>query len=468
MTLPFNWKELWQQARTCIIAQQYQQAQEILTPMMQQDVCLDLGLDTIQVLMKCRQWSQAQGLLRFWLQSHPSDHRLHGIQAQIDYSRGAYSEAKTRYQQLLVSAPQEPKYWVNLAYCYAALSDLKGAIKSFERSAPLLKDPDARWYYNYGMSLLLEKQPSEALPLFEKCAPVYPHDLEFCFHYALAHDLCGLEPVAAQLYESNTQKWPNDLRSWHNWAILCYRSGHNALAQKLLQQVLILDPKHPIAHPLSCALAGEELETFPSLFLQMLFDQYAFNYDTHLKDTLNYQAPLIARQLLTDVVPELQAGVVYDLGCGTGLLAPVVRDIATDLIGFDLSEGMLAQARQQGLYEHLVTARIPQELALYHKVPDYIFAIELSNYLGADWERCLQRVSEILTPGGLFVFTIETHQSLQPYILHEHARYSYQPDWVREILRQYGLNLCVQKEAALRSHKDQDALGLYVVAQKKN
>lgn len=468
MSMPLHWKDLWQQARQEIVQHNYAKAEELLSPMLKQQASLELALDSIQVLMKRRKWVPAQGLLAYWLQEHSADHRLHGLQAQIEYAQGQYAAARTRYQQLLVSAPKEPKYWVNLAYCCAALSDLPAAITAFERSAPLLDNPDPRWHYNYGMSLLLDQQPLKSLSHFAECAPYYQDDPELCFHYALAYDLSGQTDQALQQYEKNTQKWPDDLRSWHNAGILCYRMEQKDKAQQFLEQVLKRDPQHPIAAPLAHALSGKELATFPSLFVKMLFDQYAFNYDQHLRETLDYQGPLRARQLLSEALPELQAGVVYDLGCGTGLLAPLVRDIATTLIGFDLSEGMIAQAKKQGLYEHLVTARIPQELSLYHEVPDYLFAIELSNYLGADWERCVQRASELLPADGIFVFTAETHQESEPWILHQQARYAYRPSWLRQILQKFGFVILQEKMLPLRQQAQQQLLGLYVVAQKKS
>lgn len=466
MIFSFEHKELWQEVRKLIIQKKYDQAYQIIPPMIWLHAPIDFVIDIIQLQIKCHRFSEAQTVLQFCLEKSPSDYRLHGLQAQLDYCRGDYQKAKKLYQELLVTAPKEAKYWVNLAYCLAACEDLPAAISAFEKSLTLLQNPDSRFYYNYGMSLLLEKEPQRALEQFEHCKNFYENDSEFCFNYALAHDLCGLSEIAFELYDQNTKKWPNELRHFHNAAILKYRMGDLNVAQRYLSRVLELDPQHPIAYPLSCALSKKELGTLPSLFIKLLFDQYAFNYDSHLKETLSYQAPVVARQLLTETLPNLSAGVVYDLGCGTGLLAPIVTDIATDLIGFDISEGMLAQAKIKGFYKHLVPARLPQELALCDRIPDYIFAIELSNYLGSDLKLLCQRASELLLDKGVLILTIETHQEQKPYLLHEQARYSYQPAWVRQILEQAHFKILAEKEAPLRWHEGRPVQGLYLVAEK--
>lgn len=460
--------KIWEQLRELIVAKQYQKALQILPPMIWFRAPLELNLDIIALHIKCEKFNEAQTILTYCCDKAPGDHRLYGLQAQLDYCRGDYPKARKLYQELLSTAPREGKYWVNLAYSCAACEDLPAALQAFEKSLSLLDNPDARFYYNYGICLLLEKYPARALEAFHHCAQYYQNDSEFCFHYALSYDLCGFSEKALELYESNTQKWPQELRHWHNAAVLQYRLGNLHEAQKFLSGALALEPNHPIALPLSFAAAGKTPTQLPQLFVKMLFDQYAFNYDEHLKETLDYQAPMMARQILTEAYPTLTAGVVYDLGVGTGLLAPLVADIATCLIGFDISEGMLAQAKKKGFYQHLISARLPQDLGLCDKIPDYIFAIELSNYLGADLEPLIKRCSELLLPGGVLVLTCEQHALDEPYLWQKEARYSYAPSWVLKVCAQAGFNIVAQREAPLRSAHGKAVQGLYIVAEKNS
>ena len=48
---------------------------------------------------------------------------------------------------------------------------------------------------------------------------------------------------------------------------------------------------------------------------------------------------------------------VLDAGCGTGLCGPLVAPYARRLAGVDLSEGMLAHAKEKNVYDELIEGR---------------------------------------------------------------------------------------------------------------
>ena len=49
---------------------------------------------------------------------------------------------------------------------------------------------------------------------------------------------------------------------------------------------------------------------------------------------------------------------VLDAGCGTGLCGPLLAPYARRLIGVDLSEGMLALAKEKHVYDALIKRRV--------------------------------------------------------------------------------------------------------------
>ena len=61
---------------------------------------------------------------------------------------------------------------------------------------------------------------------------------------------------------------------------------------------------------------------------------------------------------LLNAVGDLPQGDVIDLGCGTGAVAPALREIAEGrrLVGVDGSAAMLEQAAQTGAYDALEQA----------------------------------------------------------------------------------------------------------------
>jgi SAM-dependent methyltransferase len=121
-----------------------------------------------------------------------------------------------------------------------------------------------------------------------------------------------------------------------------------------------------------------------------------------------------ARELLAALKanrpPASQDGLVIDVGCGGGILAERLVAAGYRVLGFDLSEAMIALARTrvpagEFRWESFVTAALPKCSAVtaIGEVFNYLFdgkntRSRLANVFG--------RVYAALEPGGLFLFDI--------------------------------------------------------------
>jgi SAM-dependent methyltransferase len=105
--------------------------------------------------------------------------------------------------------------------------------------------------------------------------------------------------------------------------------------------------------------------------------------------------------------PGIAAGLVVDLGCGSGIWARRLTDEGYDVLGVDYSAALLALARKKApqatfRHESYLTARLPP--------CDAVTSVgECLNYLfdrkaGAGLGRLFRRVHDALRPGGVFVF----------------------------------------------------------------
>src|SRR5690606_37696389 len=103
------------------------------------------------------------------------------------------------------------------------------------------------------------------------------------------------------------------------------------------------------------------------------FDDFAEVFESHLVDTLHYRAPQCLCEALEGVLPAHPLDVL-DLGCGTGLCAPLLRPAARRLVGVDLSGRMLERAAQQGDYDELVCAEATQVLRASPDSQDVVVA----------------------------------------------------------------------------------------------
>lgn len=216
-------------------------------------------------------------------------------------------------------------------------------------------------------------------------------------------------------------------------------------------------------------LGVEAMGEMPPAYIRSLFDQYAPEFNRALLDTLNYRGPRVVRDAVLKVLGEAGREVRFrraiDLGCGTGLAARAFAKTAEEIIGCDLSPGMISQARQTGLYDRLEIADMVEALASEAAGgADLILSADAVIYLG-DLQPLLTQVFRALSSDGLFVCTLETHEG-EGVILGPGLRYAHSAAYVSQALDAAGLR---QRHLALMSTREESAVpvpGLVVVASK--
>jgi predicted TPR repeat methyltransferase len=216
-------------------------------------------------------------------------------------------------------------------------------------------------------------------------------------------------------------------------------------------------------------LGVEAMGEMPEAYVRTLFDQYAPEFNRALLETLNYRGPRVLRDAVREVLKaegrDEQFRRAVDLGCGTGLAARAFARSAAEIIGYDLSPGMIEQARQIDLYDHLAVADMVEALrGETDGSADLIFSADAVVYL-SDLAPLLREVSRVLSDDGLFACTFETHEG-DGVILGAGLRYAHSAEHVGEALRQAGL---AQLHAARVSTRDESSVpvpGLVVVARR--
>ncbi len=110
----------------------------------------------------------------------------------------------------------------------------------------------------------------------------------------------------------------------------------------------------------------------------------------------------------------ITSSLVLDLACGTGKITFALRELGYDMTGIDLSEDMLAVARDI-CYENNITdilwlCQPMQEFELYGTVDACVCCLDSLNYLTSyeDLKRCFRLVHNYLIPDGVFVFDMNT------------------------------------------------------------
>ena len=112
---------------------------------------------------------------------------------------------------------------------------------------------------------------------------------------------------------------------------------------------------------------------------------------------------------------------VLDLACGTGSLTCELARRGYETIGADLSEEMLAVAREkaaaldEGVIPPLLLHQPMEKLDLYGTIDACVCCLDSVNYVTRPdrLRRAFQRVHLFLMPGGLFIFDADTPEKLR-------------------------------------------------------
>jgi predicted TPR repeat methyltransferase len=235
--------------------------------------------------------------------------------------------------------------------------------------------------------------------------------------YGFGRDLAarGDLSAAADLFAQVVEAAPGFAAGWFALGEARAKLGDSAGAAAAFREALRIDPRdrHGAALHLARLGAADPATAMSPSHVRAVFDQYAPRFDNALVEGLAYRAP----QRLVEAVGRARApvpagfGAMLDLGCGTGLAGAAFRAQVRHLTGVDLSPGMIGEARAKGIYDRLETAELVEFLAAEraaHRRYDLVIAADVFVYL-FDLAAVARAVADVLSPGSLFAFTVETH-----------------------------------------------------------
>src|SRR6202012_5179496 len=234
--------------------------------------------------------------------------------------------------------------------------------------------------------------------------------------YEFARDLQlkGDLPAAADLLEQAVELAPKFPSAWFTLGEIREQLGENDKAIAAFRKARDSDPedRHGAAVKLM-RLGADQLGEMPKGYVQTLFDQYAPRFEAALLGYLGYRAPQLLFKAVISVRNAAKKPAFFkraiDLGCGTGLGAGAFAQEVDHFIGIDLSPGMIEQARATGLYAELEVADMVAGLrSKVDASANLILAADAMCYV-RDIAPVLVEAKRVLASGGVFAFTLETH-----------------------------------------------------------
>jgi predicted TPR repeat methyltransferase len=290
------------------------------------------------------------------------------------------------------------------------------------------------------------------------------------FEFARDLQLKGDLPAAADLLQQAIELAPNFTSAWFTLGEIRQQLEENDKAIAAFRKARASDPddRHGAAVKLM-RLGAEQLAEMPRGYVQTLFDQYAPRFEAALLGDLDYRAPQLLFKAVLTVRNAAKKPAFFkraiDLGCGTGLGAGAFAKEVDHFIGIDLSPGMIEQARATGLYAELEVADMVAGLRSKGDASaNLILAADAMCYV-SDIAPVLNEAKRVLAPGGVFAFTLETHDG-DGVVIGAGLRYAHGKKIVRDRVVAAGLGLVHLEEASPRTEDNAPVRGLVVVSVK--
>jgi len=193
-------------------------------------------------------------------------------------------------------------------------------------------------------------------------------------------------------------------------------------------------------------------------YVRNLFDAAADSFDETLSNWLDYRAPeLVAGAVRAALGPGATTSAAIDLGCGTGLAAPLLAPMTRRLEGVDLSPRMLDRARACGGYDALFEDEIGRFLSARRGRYTLAVACDVFCYFG-ELAQPFRAVHDALRPGGLFAFTVERIAG-EGHELGASGRYQHSHAFVVAAAAAAGFAPVSEAEVRLRSELHRPVVG---------
>lgn len=417
----------------------------------------------------------------------------------MHFEAGRLPEARACFEQSLRWLPGRPSTQMNLAAAHIRLGEPAAALPLLAQV--LAAEPtNAEAWCHQGVALGDLERRDDALLSLQQALTLAPDDAPVHalarYHRGLTLNVLRRHEVALADFAWLVQRQPDRAEAWFRHGQTLQALSRHAEAQPAYERAIALDDTlaqawsnlggiHKDARrvddaaacyerAIACgadaelhrwylaSLRGEATpDAAPKAYVEELFDDYADTFDSHLVNVLRYRTPTVLAEALRRVHPQPFRSAL-DLGCGTGLVAPLLQGLVPHLDGVDLSQRMLDKARALKLYDRLDKADVVAHLHATERRYDLVLSADVVPYLG-ELEPLFAAVRRVLEPGGVFAFSAEQAAATERFALRPSMRYAHGETYLRALAATHGYAVLSVQTLVLREDAGQPIDGLIVV-----
>jgi predicted TPR repeat methyltransferase len=242
--------------------------------------------------------------------------------------------------------------------------------------------------------------------------------------------------------------------AWYYLGCSFLAAGERAEAKKALTKSLQLKPAQEEAFYMLAIASGAAMPAekrprrIPPALSLAHFEARAAGYTQEQVEVYRYQGHVrLAEAIRAGVVQGRIDHVVLELGVGTGLMGPLIRDITAHLTGVDQSGAMLAEAMKltdaagKKIYDALIRRDLFQFLPeLKDNAFDIVLAAGTLSYIG-ELEALFAQVARVLKPSGLFAFTADKMEGYGFVLDPEVGRFRFSQAYLQELAQVSSLHM---------------------------
>lgn len=424
--------------------------------------------------LRAERWAEAEAGLNAVLARWPGQPDATHFMGILLHTQGRSDDGVACLRAASAALPTEPGVRNNLGNVLLECGQVDAALAAYEDSVRVAGDSDGAADALNNIATLKRKQGlwAEAEQSCRRAMRLRSPFADACYNLSLC--LMGQGRVAEAL-QANSQAilwWPRHLQARDQVIRALLLLGERQQAARLYREWLADEPDNPVVqHQLAACIGSGTPARASDAYVEQVFDAYANSFDAKL-DKLHYRAPQLVADALRQALPAPAGQLdVADLGCGTGLVGPLVRPWARRLVGCDLSVGMLRKAQQRGHYDALHKAELVYYLQTQPATFDVLVSADTLCYFGA-LDEVLRAAGLALRAGGWLVFTVEAlpntpAQPNPPHLLQANGRYAHAEGHVRQALQDAGLALRRIDAVALRMEAGQPVAGWLVTARRR-
>jgi len=431
------------------------------------ELTLDEAVAFAVALQKNEHLAEAGELYRRVLEASPAHSAALHYSGVLAHQQGRNNEAIALVERSLAEAPDQADWFSNLGIILQSDGQLDKAIAAYQRAIAL--DPGhANAHSNLGVLLRATGKTAEAESAYRTAIQLNPDHIDAYTNLGILLNGLGRTQEATACYCKVITLRPKHPEARKLLALAHCALGEIGEAVRIFEGWLVEDPGDPIARHMLAACTGRDVPARASnAFVETTFDSFAASFESRLQ-RLSYRAPALVAAMLESSGREPSKRLdVLDAGCGTGLCGTLVAPYARSLTGVDLSGGMLARAKEKGVYDTLVEAELTTYLRDHENAFDAIVSADTLVYFG-DLDDVVSAAAGALRPNGLLLFTLEDagdREAAAGYRLETHGRYSHAGAYVERLLAFAGLQAEVV-HADLRMEAGVPVAGLVIRAMK--